>query len=157
MASSLPPPRQKPETAATSGVRIRRIVSQRSMRRASYMSIALASAIWPMSAPAANAFSEPPSTMQRIASSSSSSRSASTSVPMTSSLRAFRASGRLSKTIRDRRLTLDEDDAHSLPSTNFRTASCGSSVAIERASQSRAWLTVWCQARSRQKLSCCLV
>ena len=33
MASSQPPPRQKPETAATSGVRSSRIVSQRSTRR----------------------------------------------------------------------------------------------------------------------------
>src|SRR5439155_16725245 len=34
-------------------------------------------------------------------------------------------------------------------------AAFGSSVAIESASQSRAWLIVWCQARSRQKLRCC--
>ena len=43
----------------------------------------------------------------------------------------------------------------SLRSTNRRTASCGSSVAIERASQSRAWLIVSCQARSFQKFRCC--
>ena len=58
---------------------------------------------------------------------------------------------------RDRRLALDEDDAHSPRSRNFSTAAFGSSVAIESASQSRAWLTVSCQARSRQKLSCCFV
>src|SRR5262245_40531621 len=50
-----------------------------------------------------------------------------------------------------------EEDGHSFRRRNFSTASRGSSVAIESASQSRAWLTVWCQERSRQKLSCCLV
>src|SRR5918996_4160185 len=55
---------------------------------------------------------------------------------------------------RDRLLALDEDQAHFF-SRNLRTAARGSSVAMERASQSRAWLIVWCQARSRQKLRCC--
>ena len=56
----------------------------------------------------------------------------------------------------DRLLALEED-GHSFFSRNFSTASRGSSVAIESASQSRAWLTVSCQERSRQKLSCCFV
>ena len=42
-------------------------------------------------------------------------------------------------------------------STNRRTAAWGSSVAIESASQSRAWLIVSCQARSFQKFRCCFV
>ncbi len=46
---------------------------------------------------------------------------------------------------------------HYFPSRNRSTAARGSSVAIESASQSRAWLIVPCQARSRQKLSCCFV
>ena len=41
-------------------------------------------------------------------------------------------------------------------SRNARTAPCASSPSIDIASQSRAWPTVWCQARSRQTLSCCL-
>ena len=58
---------------------------------------------------------------------------------------------------RDRLIALDRGRRSlSLPSRNFLIASCGSSVAIERASQSRAWLIVWCQAKSRQKLRCCL-
>ena len=40
-------------------------------------------------------------------------------------------------------------------SRNARTASCASSPSIDIASQSRAWPTVWCQARSRQTFSCC--
>src|SRR5262249_22038461 len=36
-----------------------------------------------------------------------------------------------------------------------RTAPWASSLSIESASQSRAWLIVSCQDRSRQKLSCC--
>ena len=58
----------------------------------------------------------------------------------------------------DRAVPLDDDEllvAHfSLPRKRL-TASCASVESIESASQSRAWLTVWCQARSRQKLSCC--
>src|SRR2546426_11997802 len=38
---------------------------------------------------------------------------------------------------------------------NAFTASCASSPSIDIASQSRAWFTVSCQERSRQKLSCC--
>src|SRR5205807_3576777 len=39
---------------------------------------------------------------------------------------------------------------------NALTASCASSPSIESASQSRAWFTVSCHERSRQKFSCCL-
>src|SRR3954462_13196447 len=38
---------------------------------------------------------------------------------------------------------------------NAFTASCASSPSIESASQSRAWFTVSCQERSRQKFNCC--
>ena len=55
---------------------------------------------------------------------------------------------------RDRAVALDLDQAHFF-SRNFSIAAFGSSVAIERASQSRAWLIVSCQAKSRQKFRCC--
>ena len=57
---------------------------------------------------------------------------------------------------RDRRLALDQDErvGHFF-SRNPLIAAFGSSVAIDSASQSRAWLIVSCQARSRQKFSCC--
>ena len=44
----------------------------------------------------------------------------------------------------------------SLLSRNALIAPCASSPSIDSASHSRAWPTVWCQARSRQTLSCCL-
>ena len=60
---------------------------------------------------------------------------------------------------RDRVVLLDDDEcvlgAHLSFDTNFRTAAWGSSVAIESASQSRAWLIVSCHARSFQKFRCC--
>ena len=52
---------------------------------------------------------------------------------------------------RDRVGPLYEDERF----RNAFTASWASSPSIESASQSRAWLTVSCQERSRQKLSCC--
>ena len=51
----------------------------------------------------------------------------------------------------DRLLAFDYDERF----RNAFTASCASSPSIDRASQSRAWFTVSCQERSRQKLSCC--
>src|SRR4029077_10389312 len=51
-------------------------------------------------------------------------------------------------------VALDLDQAHFF-SRNFSIAAFGSSVALERASQSRAWLIVSCQAKSRQKFKCC--
>ena len=97
IASSLPPPRQKPDTAATSGVRTRRIASQRSIgapRTSPSRSPPPSGRCRPRGEGALRASS----TMQRICSSSSSATSASTSSPMTSSLSAFSASGRLSRT-----------------------------------------------------------
>ena len=55
---------------------------------------------------------------------------------------------------RDCAVALDLDQAHFF-SRNFSIAAFGSSVAIDSASQSRAWLIVSCHARSRQKLRCC--
>ena len=56
---------------------------------------------------------------------------------------------------RDLPVALDRDETHFFFSRKFSIAAFGSSVAIDRASQSRAWLIVSCQARSRQKLRCC--
>src|SRR5687768_2938382 len=80
------------------------------------MSIAEAVAIWPMSAPAANAFSRPARTMQRTSASRSASSNASTTSPISSSLSAFSRSGRFivtratgpSRSIRTSSLTLEE-------------------------------------------------
>ena len=52
---------------------------------------------------------------------------------------------------RDRSGTLYEDERF----RNAFTASWASSPSIDSASQSRAWFTVSCHERSRQKLSCC--
>ena len=54
----------------------------------------------------------------------------------------------------DRALALDDDEAHFPRSRNARTAPCASSPSIDIASQSRACVTVWCHASSRQTLSC---
>ena len=77
-----------------------------------------------------------------------------TSSSISSSESAFSASGRLSRTtaIAPSRSTLDE--AH-LRSRKRSIAFRGSSVAIESASQSRAWLIVSCHAKSFQKFRCC--
>ena len=98
IASSHPPPRQKPETAATRGVRRLRIASHRSRRRLWYSDTGVPAASSAMSAPAANARSLPPRTMQRTASSSSSFCRAATSSSISSPDRAFSCCGRLSKT-----------------------------------------------------------
>ena len=55
----------------------------------------------------------------------------------------------------DRALALDEDELTHFLSRKRRTAPCVSSLSIESDNQSRACPTVPCQARSRQKLSCC--
>src|SRR5262249_37986770 len=52
---------------------------------------------------------------------------------------------------RNRVVALYEDERF----RNAFTASCASSPSIDNASQSRAWFTVSCHGRSRQKLSCC--
>ena len=108
-----------------------------------------------MSAPAAKARSLPPSTIARTDLSRSSSASVVTSSSISSSESAFSASRPVEQDDRDRAVALDLDQAHFF-SRNFLIAAFGSSVAIESASQSRAWLIVSCQARSRQKLRCCL-
>ncbi len=54
----------------------------------------------------------------------------------------------------DRAVALDLDEAH-LRSRKRSIAFRGSSVAIESASQSRAWLIVSCHAKSFQKFRCC--
>src|SRR5437588_2043987 len=84
IASSQPPPRQKPDTAATIGVRTFRIASHRSRRRFSYSVTGVASASSPMSAPAAKARSPPPRTIARISGSASSSPSAATTASISS-------------------------------------------------------------------------
>jgi hypothetical protein len=54
---------------------------------------------------------------------------------------------------RDRAVALGLDQAHFF-SRKRSIAFRGSSVAIESASQSRAWLIVWCHAKSFQKFRC---
>ena len=66
-----------------------------------------------MSAPAAKAFSEPPRTMQRISSSASSSTSASTSEAHDLVVERVQRLRPVEEDDPDRRLALDEDDAHS--------------------------------------------
>ena len=95
--------------------------------------------------------------MQRTPASSSSAWSASTSSAHELVVQGVERLRAVEEDDRDRLLALDEDGAHSPRSRNLSTAAFGSSVAIESASQSRAWLTVSCQARSRQKFSCCFV
>ena len=56
----------------------------------------------------------------------------------------------------DRAVALNEDElAHFFLSTKRLIAAFGSSVAIESASQSRAWLIVSCHEMSRHQFSCC--
>ena len=72
MASSQPPPSAKPATAAITGLRAcGDAMPRRAQKSAKYTSVKLLSAISLMSAPAANAFSEPVMTMQPILSSAS--------------------------------------------------------------------------------------
>ena len=89
--------------------------------------------------------------MQWIASSLSRFSSAPTSSRMSSLESAFSCSGLLSRTTAHRFVPLDRD-THFF-SRNFSIAARGSSVAMERASQSRAWLIVWCHARSARSSS----
>ena len=71
MASSQPPPSAKPATAATTGLRSPAMRASAPMKSSKYTSVKLLSAISLMSAPAANAFSEPVMTMQPMPSSAS--------------------------------------------------------------------------------------
>ncbi|MBF8284237.1 MAG: hypothetical protein HW378_3152 [Anaerolineales bacterium] len=98
IASSLPPPRQKPDTAATTGFLILRSRSQREMASPKSMSTVPAPAISLMSAPAANARSFPVTTMQPIAGSRSKSSSAVISSSISVALSAFNSLGRLRRT-----------------------------------------------------------
>ena len=97
MASSQPPPRAKPDTAAITGLRTRSRVSQlRVMKPLSttsrYSSLAMAE----MSAPAAKAFSLPVTTMQPMPSSASKASRAAPSSSISASLSAFSCLGRFS-------------------------------------------------------------
>ena len=107
-----------------------------------------------MSAPAANARSEPPRTMQRtavVAVELLERRDELVHQLVGERVQLLRP---VEQDDRDGALALDLDEAHFF-SRNFSIAAFGSSVAIESASQSRAWLIVSCQARSRQKFRCC--
>ncbi len=96
-ASSQPPPRAKPETAATSGVLIAATRRQKEAEGWLSASAKLRSLSARMSAPAAKTFSEPAMTTQRT-SGSGSSRSSSTAISsIISGESALRASGRLSR------------------------------------------------------------
>ena len=99
IASSQPPPRANPRTAAISGLRMARSSDHRSNSPPLESDSGVASAISLMSAPAANARSPAPvMTMARTASSSSRACSASISCASRSKLRALSASGRRSVT-----------------------------------------------------------
>ena len=108
-----------------------------------------------MSAPAAKARSDPASTMQRMPSSRSSSWSALDEL-------LHQVVGERVELLRpvelndgDGLVALDQNERFAHFFRNFSIAAFGSSVAIESASQSRAWLIVSCHARSRQKFRCC--
>ena len=94
--------------------------------------------------------------MQRISSSSSSSCSAVDELVHQLVRKCVQLLRPVQQDDRDRRLALDQDEllGHFF-SRNPLIAAFGSSVAIDSASQSRAWLIVSCQARSRQKFRCC--
>ncbi len=96
IASSQPPPSANPPTAAMIGFLIFRIRSQRANWSLCSISIADASAISLMSAPAAKTLSLPVRTIQRTSISLSSSSSAVTSSSINLILMAFRTSGRFS-------------------------------------------------------------
>src|SRR3989304_3639409 len=98
IASSLPPPRAKPVTAAISGLVTLRMCSHCWKRYPWSMSTAEASANSRMSAPAANARALPVSTMQRISSSRSKSSSTVTSSSISARFKALRTSGRFNCT-----------------------------------------------------------
>lgn len=95
MASSHPPPRAYPLTAAMMGLVIQRMRSHTRNWLRRFISTTPASAISVMSAPAAKARSLPVSTMQRTASSRSRRSRASTSSSTSARLRALSTSGRL--------------------------------------------------------------
>ncbi len=107
-----------------------------------------------MSAPAAKARSLPPSTIARTDSSRSSSASVVHELVHQLVGERVQRLGPVEQDDRDRAVALDLDQAHFF-SRNFSIAAFGSSVAIESASQSRAWLIVSCHAKSRQKFRCC--
>jgi hypothetical protein len=97
MASSQPPPRAKPDTAAITGLRTRSIVSQLRVMKplcttSRYSSLAMAE----MSAPAANAFSLPVTTMQPMPSSASKASRAAPSSSISASFSALSCLGRFS-------------------------------------------------------------
>ena len=95
IATSQPPPRQKPETAAITGFLRRRMRSQREMLSLRSISTALASAISLMSAPAAKARALPVITLQPTCSSRSKASNAVASSSMTVTLSALSCLGRL--------------------------------------------------------------
>ena len=109
-----------------------------------------------MSAPAANAFSPPASTMQRTSLVAVRLLERVDDEPDQLVVERVQPLGTVHRHEGDRALALGQDELSSSRfSRNLFTAACGSSVAIERASQSRAWLIVSCQARSFQKFRCC--
>ena len=95
-ASSQPPPSAYPDTAAISGVRMAASRGQKAADGASSMSWKSRSAMFLMSAPAANHSSLPAITMQRTSGSASQPSSAAASSSISSGDSALRASGRLS-------------------------------------------------------------
>ncbi len=99
IASSQPPPRAKPETAATIGLVIPWNLSQRSIKGLSSMVTGVAFIISLMSAPAANARSVPATTRLPISGRVSNASSADSSSVMSSWFSALRACGRLISTM----------------------------------------------------------
>ena len=96
IAISHPPPSAKPATAAMIGFRAFATFSQREMKSPTKASAKVLSCISLMSAPAANAFSEPVSTIAPIAGSDSKASSAALRSSIKAADSAFRACGRLS-------------------------------------------------------------
>ena len=96
IAISHPPPSAKPATAAMIGLRAFATFSQREMKSPTKASANVLSCISLMSAPAANAFSEPVSTIAPIAGSVSKASSATLRSSIKAADSAFKACGRLS-------------------------------------------------------------
>jgi hypothetical protein len=95
MASSHPPPKAYPLTAATSGLRTRLRSLHAANQSRSRKSANVLRLISLMSAPAAKAFSEPNSTMAPTSGSSSNAAAAALSSPISCRFSALRAPGRL--------------------------------------------------------------
>lgn len=138
IASSQPPPRAKPLTAATRGLLKRLICCQQATRGSLRMPTASRSAISLMSAPAANALRLPVSTTARQLSSRSRRSSSAASSPSRRVLRALSTSGRCSVT-------------RQMPAWELSSNRVSGMTVTARAS--RGWLLLLGRGRLRQSIA----